>query len=122
MGGHEEEDREQDCKGPLGQSLGVPWIQGEDRGWNDQILFDQEQARQGCQQEEQVDRCRHQGKEGPEPQGICRDQEGITPLQEGKGTLQLKTCMMALAQGVGISTAFERYQRLDSTKRVEYRR
>merc|ERR1711924_299687 len=63
---------------------GLPWIQGENRGWYDSCLLDQEQERQdreqekvGVWQEERLDCCRHQGKEGIGSQGLCRNQEGL---------------------------------------------
>merc|ERR1712118_480865 len=43
---HEEEDREQDRQGQNGKGIGLPRFQGEDRGWYDCRLFDQEQERQ----------------------------------------------------------------------------
>merc|ERR1712093_774404 len=94
--GNEEEVREQDCKGPHGQGTGVPWVQGEDRRWVDQRFFDQEQVRQNREQEvifagqeESLDVCRPEGKEGTGPQGLRRAQEGLSSLQEGQGVLQL---------------------------------
>merc|ERR1711904_51560 len=82
--GHEEKVREQDCKGPLCQSLGVSWVQGE-------VLDD----------------CRPEGQEGTEDHRLRRSQEGLRALQEGQGVL-LKMLVMASAQGVGMSTPFER--------------
>merc|ERR1739848_12588 len=100
---------------------------GEDRWWHDKVCFDQEQARQGRQQEdvrqgqaEQVDCCCPEGKEGTERQGIRRDQEGITPLQEGAGALPVRVLTTVSAQGVGISTPFERFHYLNSIECVEY--
>merc|ERR1711974_398938 len=81
--GHEEEGGEQDCKGPLRQSHGAPRIQGEDCRWLDRIFFDKEQAWQGCEQEaisawqeELLDDCCCEGKEGIENQGLLCSQEG----------------------------------------------
>merc|ERR1711862_602586 len=113
--GHEEKMGEQDCEGPHGQSNGPPWFQGEDHWWFDCLLFDEEQVRQGreqkvfCQgQEEHLDDCCPEGKEGTEDQRLRRYQEGHRPLQEGKGVL-LKMLATASAQGVEISMPFERY-------------
>merc|ERR1712093_438709 len=82
--GHEEEGGEQDCKGPLRQSYGAPRIQGEDCRWLDRIFFDKEQAWQGCEQEaisagqeEPLDDCCSEGKEGIENQGLLCSQEGL---------------------------------------------
>merc|ERR1712118_506152 len=79
--GHEEKVCEQDCKGPHGQSLGVSWIQGEDCGWHDCILFDEEQEWQGREQEairdgqeELLDDCCSEGKEGTEGYRLRRNQ------------------------------------------------
>merc|ERR1711981_568378 len=91
---HEEEDREQDRQGPNGKGIGLPWLQGQDRGWNDRCFPDQEQARQDREQEkirvwqeESLDCCRDQGKEGIGPQGLRCNQEGLSSLQEGQGAL-----------------------------------
>merc|ERR1711985_53841 len=111
---HEEKVCEQDCKGPHGQSLGVPWNQGEDSGWHDRFLFDEEQERQGREQEairdgqeELLDDCLPEGKEGTEDHWLRPNQEGLRALQEGQGVL-LKMLVMASARGVGMSTPFER--------------
>merc|ERR1712124_29837 len=115
--GHEEEDREQDRQGQNGKGIGLPWIQGENRGWYDSCLLDQEQERQDCEQEkvgvwqeERLDCCRPQGKEGIGSQGLCRNQEGLCSLQEGQGALPMNMHehAKASAQGVGMSTPFER--------------
>merc|ERR1711977_409999 len=114
---HEEEDREQDRQGQNGKGIGLPWFQGQDRGWYDCRLLDQEQARQdreqeevGVWQEECLDCRRHQGKEGIGSQGLCRNQEGLCSLQEGQGALPMNMHehAKASAQGVGMSTPFER--------------
>merc|ERR1711988_646305 len=112
--GHEEKGCEQDWKGPHGQSHGVPRIQGEDSGWLDCISLDQEQIWKDreqeeicCFQEELLDDCLLEGKEGSEDQGLRRNQEGLRALQEGQGVL-LKMLVMASARGVGMSTPFER--------------
>merc|ERR1719335_1209296 len=114
---HEEEDREQDRQGQNGKGIGLPWFQGEDRGWYDCRLFDQEQERQDREQEkvsvwqeECLDfRC-DEGKEGIGPQGLRRNQEGLCSLQEGQGALSVNIHehASASAQGVGMSTPFER--------------
>merc|ERR1711869_185982 len=103
--GHEGKVCEQDCKGPHGQSLGVSWIQGEDSGWHDCILFDEEQERQGREQEairdgqeELLDDCCSEGKEGTEGHRLRRNQEGLRALQEGQGVL-LKMLVMASQLG-----------------------
>merc|ERR1711865_42301 len=87
----------------------------QDQGWLDCVFFDKEQERKGreqeavrARQEERLDDCRSEGKEGTEDQGLRRNQEGLRALQEGKGAL-LKMPVTASAQGVGISTPFERY-------------
>merc|ERR1712224_1108523 len=88
--GNEEKVREQDCKGPLCQSLGASWVQGEDNGWPLRFLLDEEQVRQGCEQEaipegqeELLDDCCPEGKEGTEDHWLRRSQEGLRALQEG---------------------------------------
>merc|ERR1711904_325908 len=80
---YEEESSKQDRKGPHGESLGVPGIQGEDRRWDDRIVFDEEQDWQDREQEEirtwqeeHLDDCGPEGKEGTEDQGLRRSQEG----------------------------------------------
>merc|ERR1719321_657591 len=105
---------EQDRKGPHGQSHGVPRIQGEDSRWLDCIVLDQEQIWKDREQEEilyfqeeLLDDCLLEGKEGSEDQGLRRNQEGLRALQEGQGVL-LKMLVMASARGVGMSTPFER--------------
>merc|ERR1711904_133004 len=112
--GHEEKVCEQDRKGPHGQSHGVPRVQGEDSWWLDRLCLDEEQVRQDREQEEichfqekHLDDCCPEGKEGTETQGLRRNQEGLRTLQEGQGVL-LKMLVTASAQGVGISTPFER--------------
>merc|ERR1712139_529396 len=114
---HEEEDREQDRQGQNGKSIGLSRFQGQDRGWYDCRLLDQEQAWQSREQEkvsvwqeEPLDCCRHQGKEGIGSQGLCRNQEGLCSLQEGQGALPMNMHehAKASAQGVGMSTPFER--------------
>merc|ERR1711976_366791 len=124
--GHEEKVCEQDCKGPLCQSLGVSWVQGEDSGWPLCFLLDEEQVRQGCEQEailegqeELLDDCRPEGQEGTEDHRLRRSQEGLRALQEGQGVL-LKMLVMASARGVGMSTPFEPYS-FDSIEVVEHR-
>merc|ERR1711985_173181 len=115
--GHEEEDREQDRQGQNGKGIGLPWIQGENRGWYDCRLFDQEQERQDREQEnvsvwqeECLDfRC-DEGKEGIGPQGLRRNQEGLRSLQEGQGALSVNIheyARLHSAQDVGMSTPFE---------------
>merc|ERR1712118_223187 len=107
--GHEEKVCEQDRKGPHGQSDGVPRVQGEDSWWLDRL----------CLHEEHLDHCCPEGKEGTETQGLRRNQEGLRALQEGQGVL-LKMLVTASAQGVGISTPFERSSP-DSIEVVEHR-
>merc|ERR1712193_480055 len=103
--GHEEKGCEQDRKGPHGQSHGVPRIQGEDSRWLDCFVLDQEEILYF--QEELLDDCLLEDKEGSEDQGLRRNQEGLRALQEGQGVL-LKMLVMASARGVGMSTPFER--------------
>merc|ERR1712072_707135 len=93
---------------------GVPRVQGEDSWWLDCLCIDEEQVRQDREQEEinlcqeeRLDDCCLKGKEGTETQGLRRNQEGLRALQEGQGVL-LKMLVTASAQGVGISTPFER--------------
>merc|ERR1711977_502103 len=114
---HEEEDREQDRQGQNGKGIGLPWFQGQDRGWYDCRLLDQEQARQdreqekvGVWQEECLDCRRDEGKEGFGCEGLRCNQEGLSSLQKGQGTLPVSVHRHAeaSAQGVGISTPFER--------------
>merc|ERR1719310_162643 len=52
----------------------------------------------------------NQGKEGVGPQGLRRNQEGLRSLQEGQGALpvNIHEHVEASAQGVGMSTPFER--------------
>merc|ERR1711862_1084401 len=104
----EEEGSEQDCKGTHGQGIGLPWIPGENRGWYDSCLLNQEQERQdreqekvGVWQEERLDCCRHQGKEGIGSQGLCRNQEGLCSLQEGQGALPMNMHDHAKASAQG---------------------
>merc|ERR1712098_167567 len=92
--GHEEEDREQDCNGPVSQGDGAPRVQGEDRWRLDGEGPDQEQDGQGCEQEAQrlcqeepVDHCMQEGARSPEDQRLLPAQEGLTVLPEGEGVL-----------------------------------
>merc|ERR1711924_387113 len=90
----------------------------KEKTWGyDSCLLDQEQERQdreqeevGVWQEERLDCCRHQVKEGIGSQGLCRNQEGLCSLQEGQGALPMNMHehAKASAQGVGMSTPFER--------------
>merc|ERR1712118_493983 len=79
-----------------GQSHGVPRIQGEDSGWLDCIGLDQEQIWKDREQEEilyfqeeLLDDCLLEGKEGSEDQRLRRNQEGLRALQEGKELLNM---------------------------------
>merc|ERR1712124_172764 len=119
---HEEEGSEQDCQGPLCQGGCVPWEQGEDFGWLDRIQPDQEQEWQNREQEGfskwQEELRPHQGLDCRCPEGqestwgqrLCCDQEGLSSLQEGHGTLPVSTHehVKASARGVGMSTPLER--------------
>merc|ERR1739848_735318 len=118
---YEEEGSEQDRQGQSCQSSCFPWHQGEDSWWYDQIRSDQEQVRQDreqeaislCQEEQLhqgLDYCRPEGQEGLGPEGLRCDQEGLTSLQQGQGTLpvSMHRHAEASAQGVGMSTPLER--------------
>merc|ERR1711904_268714 len=59
--GDEEEVCEQDCEGPVCQSDGASWEQGEDRWGHDIQGSLQEQARQGCEQEGHTSVCKGKG-------------------------------------------------------------
>merc|ERR1711985_223659 len=102
---YEEEGSEQDRQGQDGQGSRLPWQQGEDRRWHDQIRFDQEQVRQDREQEAIPLRQEEQLH-----QGLRCDQEGLRSLQEGQGTLpvSMHRHAKASAQGVGMSTPLER--------------
>merc|ERR1712182_33348 len=100
-----------------GRHEGHEGHEGEDRERYDSCLLDQEQERQdreqekvGVWQEERLDCCCHQGKEGIGSQGLCRNQEGLRSLQEGQGALPMNMHehAKASAQGVGMSTPLER--------------
>merc|ERR1712124_238465 len=90
--GHEEEGREQDCKGPLCQVCRLPWIQGEDRRRFDQGRFGEEQEWKDCEQEgfgtwqeglrqhQGLDYGRAKGQEGSWSEGLRRCQEGQSSL------------------------------------------
>merc|ERR1712118_435324 len=119
--GNEEEGSEQDCKGTLRQGCGLPWIQGQDLRWFDFVRLDQELPWQDCEQEgiptgqeeqlhQGLDYCRPEGQEGFGPEGLCRNQEGLSSLQEGQGTLpvSINEHGKASARGVGMSTPLER--------------
>merc|ERR1711865_117226 len=79
-GRHEEE-------GHLSKDRRSPSLRREDQqdqGWLDRIFFDKEQERQGREQEalrafqeEHLDGCCSEGKEGTENQGLRRNQEGL---------------------------------------------
>merc|ERR1712224_19333 len=93
--GDEEEVCEQDCEGPVCQSDGTSWEQGEDRWGHDIQGSLQEQARQGCEQEEvclcqevPMDSGRHEGTQGSEDHRLRCHQEGHTSVCKGKGILQ----------------------------------
>merc|ERR1712224_879097 len=65
-------------------------------------------------QEEQLhqglDYCCPEGQEGFGPEGLRHNQEGLSSLQEGQGTLpvNIREHAEAAAQGVGMSTPLER--------------
>merc|ERR1712167_224708 len=65
--------------------IGLPWFQGQDCWWYDCCLMGQEKV--GVWQEECLDCRRHEGKEGIGSQGLRRNQEGLSSLQKGQGTL-----------------------------------
>merc|ERR1739848_972812 len=92
--GHEEEDREQDRQGQICKGIGLPWFQGQDRGWYDCGLLEQEKV--SVWQEECLDCRRDEGKEGIGPQGLRRNQEGLCSLQEGQGALPVDMNMPVL--------------------------
>merc|ERR1712138_186382 len=99
--GNEKEGREQDRKGEICQVYRLPWNQGEDHWRLEKDRFGVEQARKDCEQKEcckwQEELRKHQGldhsmpegKEGTRREGLRRYQEGLCPLQEGQGVLQL---------------------------------
>merc|ERR1712086_928306 len=111
--GNEEEVCQQDRKGPLRQGRGLPWNQGKDHWWLDQGRLGQEQEWQDREQEElgswqegllqhqDLDCRRPEGKEGTRPQGLRRDQEGHTFLQEGQGVLPVKMLIKGFSSGCG---------------------
>merc|ERR1712166_768001 len=109
--GYEEEGHlSKDCRSPS-----LRRQDQQDQGGLDCVFFDKEQDRKDreqeavrARQEELLDDCRSEGKEGTEDQGLRRNQEGLRALQEGKG-VPMKMPVTASAQGVGISTPFERY-------------
>merc|ERR1712124_79434 len=120
---YEEEGSEQDCEGQDGKVSGLPWHQGQDRFWTVQDRLDEEQEWQDCEQEAvgswQEGLCQHQGldcccpegQEGFGCQGLCRSEERNSSLQEGQGALPVSSThehTKASAQGVGMSTPFER--------------
>merc|ERR1711924_364678 len=57
-----------------------------------------------------LDYCRPEGQEGFGPEGFCRNQEGLSSLHEGQGTLPVSIHEhgKASARGVGMSTPLER--------------
>merc|ERR1712093_840243 len=107
--GHEEEDREQDCEGQACQGNGAPRDQGEDHWrlagkgpYQEQVWQDWEQEGQRCQEEQPLDRCRQEGPCRLEDQGVLCNQEGHTPVPEGKGVLQVSALLqMSAAAGCG---------------------
>merc|ERR1712093_497744 len=75
--------------------------QGEDLRRLEGIGSDQEQEWQDCEQEEEcccqekvchncwaLDAGCQEGTRGPEDQGFCRDQEGLSTLHQGEGVLR----------------------------------
>merc|ERR1711959_572048 len=68
------------------------------------VVFREEQLHQG------LDYCCPEGQEGFGPEGLRRNQEGLSSLQEGQGTLpvNIREHAEAAAQGVGMSTPLER--------------
>merc|ERR1711924_100328 len=120
---YEEEGSEQDRQGQSCQISCFPWHQGEDNRWYDQIRSDEEQEWQDCEQEaigkwqeglrpHQGLDCRcSEGQEGFGCEGLRCNQEGLSSLQEVQGTLPVsvhRRYAKASAQGVGMSTPFER--------------
>merc|ERR1712224_577950 len=83
---HEEEDREQDRQGQNGKGIGLPWFQGQDRGWYDCRLLDQEKV--GVWQEECLDCRRDEGKEGIGPQGLVAIKKGSALYKKAKELYQ----------------------------------
>merc|ERR1711924_587650 len=57
-----------------------------------------------------LDYGRPEGQEGFGPEGLCRNHEGLSSLQEGQGALPMNMHKhaKASAQGVGMSTPLER--------------
>merc|ERR1712118_603920 len=99
---NEEEGRDQDRKGPHGQSRRLSWIQSEDnrrleanRLGEELARKDREQEGIGSSQEEICHRSQGmdfrspEGKEGTWYEGLRRYQEGLSSLQQGQGVLQL---------------------------------
>merc|ERR1712164_95632 len=97
---------------------------GEDLHWLEEERLDQEQERRSCEQEaigqwkevlrphQGLDRCCPEGQKGFGCEGLRRSQEGFSSLQEGQGALPVSKHVHyaeASAQGVGISTPFERH-------------
>merc|ERR1711935_794552 len=93
--GRHEGDEGYEEEGHLSKDRSSPSLRRQDhqdQGWLDCVFFDQEQVRKDreqeavpARQEERLDDCRPEGKEGPEDQGLRRNQEGLRALQEGKG-------------------------------------
>merc|ERR1711907_520401 len=120
--GHEEEGCEQDCQGQACEAGGFQRHQGEDYVWLEEERFDQKQERQDCEQEaicqwqeglrqhQGLDSCGPEGQESFGCQGLHRCEEGKCSLQEGQGALSVSIYehLKATAQGVGMSTPFER--------------
>merc|ERR1712134_129872 len=107
--GDEEEVCEQDCEGPVCQSDGASWEQGEDRWGHDIQGSLQEQARQGCEQEEvclcqevPMDSGCHAGTQGSEDHRLRCHQEGHPSVCKGKGDLQpVSAALLHVRIGMG---------------------
>merc|ERR1711924_244056 len=95
-------------------SSGLPWHQGEDLHWLDPRGFEQERfcsGEEALRDQRQGLDCRcPEGQEGFGCEGLRCNQEGLSSLQKGQGTLSVSVHRHAeaSAQGVGMSTPFER--------------
>mmetsp|Transcript_57032 Transcript_57032/g.135982 ORF Transcript_57032/g.135982 Transcript_57032/m.135982 type:complete len:224 (+) Transcript_57032:703-1374(+) len=101
--GHEEEGRVQDRNGQACEVRRLPWQQGEDLRWPRKVPADEEQARQGCQQEDArqgeddpevraaLARLRDDGPEGAGNQRLLcsgwQECPGQSPVCQGEGAL-----------------------------------
>merc|ERR1712118_108163 len=108
--GNEEEGSQQDRQGQIREISRLPWHQVQDPFWLDQVRLGQEQARQDRDQEascswQEVLRphqglgcCLPEGQEGFGRQGLRRNQEGLSSLQEGQGALPVNISSMLRLQ------------------------